>query len=218
MRKCLKAMLLFITVIAMLTGCAKPEEISATESAKALIDLKFFSDKTGAINLGMTEEECTKMLEEFKETQIKDLKEVFDEADLQVSDEKIEELFNSVMGAFGKLNYTIEELESPNGETKHVIIRTTYIDFEKLVSSTVTNILLDEETLKSMSDESQLGEIIANSLIDALNNATPSEETATIKAEFALQEMTVNGKSANVWFPSNVAKFGNDLTVSMLGE
>lgn len=217
MNKFLKSMILFITVIAMLTSCGSKQEISATDTTKALFDLIFLADKTEAISkLGMSEEECSEMIDIFKQQQITMFQQIFTSSSLDISDKKIEGLYTALVEAFNKVNYIIEEFENPDGKTKTISFKTTYINFEELTNTILQQFMTEAENI---TDETQLGEVFANSFIEVLKNYTPAEEaTITAEVEFSIQKLQVNGKETDVWLPSDQLNFINELGLAITGQ
>ncbi|MDE6182093.1 MAG: DUF5105 domain-containing protein [Eubacteriales bacterium] len=216
MRKCLKAMLLFITVIAMLTGCGSKEEVSATDSAKAMFDLLFLGDKTDATSkLGMSDEEATQLMDTYKQSQTTMVKQIFKSSGLEISDEKVEEIYLALVEAFGKLEYTITEKEGSSAETKTVVFETTYLDFEQVTNNIVGRLT---EEVADPTNASEVAETFANIFVEELKNATPSTEKAIFESEFSLQKFEIDGKAKDVWFASNPTEFGFNLGMVVTGQ
>ncbi|MDE6181953.1 MAG: copper amine oxidase N-terminal domain-containing protein, partial [Eubacteriales bacterium] len=98
-------------------------EISASSTAKAIFDLFILGDKTEVMDkLGFSEEECNLALNISKSSFTSGFKAL----GLEISDEKIEELYSALMESFKKLTYSIEETTSTDGKTKTILFKTTY--------------------------------------------------------------------------------------------
>ncbi|MDE6181955.1 MAG: copper amine oxidase N-terminal domain-containing protein, partial [Eubacteriales bacterium] len=191
-------------------------EISASTTVKSMFNLFFLNDATEAYKLGFTEQECAEIMAEHKKSRIQSLKNAFKSVDLVISDAKVEELYAALMSSFKTLTYSVEETASKDGKTKIVEFRTTSVDFEKVVDTAFEK-FFTEVTTKRI-PESKWADTLADKFIIEFKNYKPSGKTSTVREEFSISLITVDGKLAKVWLPTDVEGFSMKLGEAVLGE
>ncbi|MDE6181954.1 MAG: copper amine oxidase N-terminal domain-containing protein [Eubacteriales bacterium] len=191
-------------------------EVSASTTIKSTFDLFFLNDATESYKLGYTEQECAEMIAKHKKLRIDSLKSSFKALDLEISDEKLEEIYLALMSSFKKLTYSIEETASKDGKTKIVEFRTTYVDFDKIINSAAEKFVTEVKTKRI--DKSKWSDTLANNLINEFKNYKPSDKVITVREEFSLILITVDGKLTKVWLPSNAEDFSMKFYFSLTGR
>lgn len=186
-------------------------EISATDSAKSIFNLYILGDKTDAVSkLGISEEECNEILDEYKNSFVTGFISDFKE------EKKAGELFDAFIEAFRKLNYTVEETVSTDGKTKTVIFNTNYIDINALQENVANKFSV--EVYQKGIDESKFYDTLMNIYINELKNYKSNGKVNTFKTEFSIQKLLVNGEIKNVWMPSSPEEFGMKIAFAVMGK
>lgn len=218
MQKIFKKVIALLTItimsISMFTGCSK-KEIGPEVVTKAMFDLFILDDTTAGESVGITVEQGEELVAAKKDAGIQALQTLFSALGGEVSDEKIEEIYNAQAEALRKTSFETEEISSEK-DKKVIKISTTYIDTyalqEKASESLVAKIESGEIT-----DISNMGEVLADILIEEMQNASVSEDKKSFEAEFELTKVDVNGKDANMWLPADTTTFGAQLSSLVSG-
>ena len=219
MKKNINHRILCISMLLVFTltflGCSK-KEISAEQTAKAFYDLSILQDNTGFQNLGVADDALTQLAEVQKKAMKDATKANFIQADLPITDEQLESIYQSEIEALKKLSSTIEVVSSDK-EVSQVKISTPYVDMigadTKAAEDTVTEVLNNQ-----ISDKAKISELYINKLIENVKALTPSTEVKENTFEFEKVKMELNKKVQEVWVPKEPLSFGATLGNMCVGN
>lgn len=199
------SMLLIFTLTFL--GCSK-KEIPADQTAKAFYDLFILQDNTGLQNLGVADDALTQLAETQKKAMKDATKANFIQADLPITDEQLESIYQSQIEALKKLSSTMEVVSSDK-EVSQVKISTPYVDMvgadTKAAEDTVTEVLNNQ-----ISDRAKISELYINKLVENIKALTPSTEVKENTFEFE--------KVQEVWVPKEPRSFGATLGNMCVGN
>lgn len=206
MKKNKKILTLLLSILLvggiMLTGCGS-KGLTAVESAEMLFNLYVKQDTTKAEKLPLKKEE----LESFVQQQQKVLKSKteneFKTYGLTISDEKLENICKAQLAAIAKVTPTVELVSEKDG-TAEVKVKTTYLEFEKIDEKAADDAIAAYEN-SGITDEKELLNKMADeyvkNLIEGLNSATPSTDTAEKTFKFK------KDKETKIYIPDNIVEF-----------
>jgi hypothetical protein len=134
---------------------------------------------------------------------------------LPITDEQLEEIYQSQMEALRKLTANIEVVSSDK-ETSQVKISTTYIDMIG-ADTKAANDALSVVQSNQISDKAKISEIYINKLIENFKSLTPSSDVKANTFEFEKVNMNLGKKTEEVWIPKDSISFGATLGNMSIG-
>lgn len=214
-KKGMALLAVIVISISMLTGCSK-EEIGADTVTKAMFDLFVLRDAAACEEIGISQEAGEEVISSQKQATIESFKGLLSSLGSDVPDDKIEEIDNAQVEALRKITYEIEEVSSEK-DKKVIKISTTYVDTSSLGNNASKKV---EDKIKSgeITDVTKLGEALADSLIEEIQNSNVSEDKKSFEAEFELREIEIDGKNKKIWFPVDSAEFSVNLSSAVAGR
>ncbi len=211
MKKYLSSLLIICMTMLTLTGCSKPA-LAPEESIMALYDLYILENSAGVLELGMSEEDVTKVLTSYSQALTDSLTANITSAGLTMEETEIAEIVEARKAALKTMTATCE-LVSSGEESAVVLLKTTYFDEKALDEKAANNALIASQESDS-TDETELLSIAtkayAQNLIDGYLAVTPSSDYKEIVIDCTFKD--------NVWLPSDMSAFGKDLGIAISGQ
>lgn len=207
----------------VLTGCSQKME-PADQVIGALYELALRDDAAPLKDLlGFASEEDVRasIMEDGGENSLLEgVKAEFDAFGVEVTDEELQEMIDSVQKMLAKLTYTAEITEESSDKTT-VVLKVTGFSMDE-----IQQVMMDtqEETISQLSEEEQMA--VGSGSPDALRDFAvqfmkdymanvaelePTEETQDITVECEKMKLDVSGKEKVVWLPTDVDKFAEDV-------
>lgn len=225
--KKIKKILAVVAAIAVmcmpLTGCGE-KLAPADQTVGALFELAAKNNATPMKDLlGFASEEdvSSAFFDESANVELVDeLKDQLSSAGVELSDEDVQELSDSMMTMLGKITYTAE-ITSESGDQTVVTLKVNGFSYDEM-----TQIMMDAATRMTDSLTAEDQEAIANGDMDVFNSymqayikdfvsglaaMEPSEEASEITVTCEKLKVDVSGKEKVAWLPSNMDGFSSDI-------
>jgi len=226
-----KRILAMIATVAMLcmalTGCgAKPApadqtvgalfELAAKNNAAPMKDLLGFASEEDVQSAFFDETADTELVDE--------LKSELTSAGLELSDEEVKNLSDSILALLNKITYT-SEITAEDGDTTVVTLKINGFSYEEM-----TQIMVDASTtmVESLTEEDQLAILNGDmdvfnaymqqylqDFMDGLAAMEPNSESKDITVTCEKLKVNVSGKEKTAWLPSDMDGFAEDITGAM---
>lgn len=205
----------FSIVLHLLTGCYA-KVLSPEDLVNYIINLYVFNDTSAGSTIGISPEDNQASILKIKEYEIASLRKVFEFDGFNVSESKIEEIYNAKMQILKKINYEIEEVESTHNKKK-IKFSTTFFNEPKVLKISAEKLVAKVEA-GEITDLSQVGENLANIMIYEINNFIISDEKVSFETEFTKQKFNLNGKNITIWGPNDLNEFRLNIFNLISGE
>lgn len=211
MKKCLSALLFICITVLTMTGCSSPK-LTPEESVLALYDLYILEESSGVMELGMTEEDVTSVLDSYNQALTDSFHANITSAGLTMEDSVIADIVEARKEALKSMTASCE-LVSSDETTAVVVLKTSYFSEAALDEKAANDAIAVMQESGSTDEEELLAiatEAYAQNLIDGYLAVTPSEEIKEITVDCVLSD--------NIWLPADMASFGEELGLVISGQ
>lgn len=210
-----------------LTGCGE-KLVSADQTVGALFELAAKGNAAPMQDLLGFESEAdvrSAFFEDGAETELVDgLKNQFTSAGLELSDEELQELTDSILAVLDKITYTAE-ITSEDKDTTVVTLKVNGYS-----SDALDQVVLDATNtfIESITEEDQIAiadgdeELLTSYLKQYLDNIMsgftamePNAEAVEITVTCEKLSVDVSGKEKTAWLPSDMDSFSYDVAAAM---
>jgi hypothetical protein len=205
-------LLLFIVLISISILAACQPKQTPNGDAQIYVNMIVKCDKSQMSKIGITNSEADKILKEDKDSNIEDIKNVFQTGQAAVSDAQILNMYNALMDDFKKATVTTSVVSQDDKSAK-VKIKTTYFDIKKLFQKASTDATTQIRS-KGLTDEDEATkeywDAYAANIVQQLKIAKPSTSTREKTFNFTFKD--------NAWVPEDKTTFSTDLGNLILGQ
>lgn len=213
----------------LLSGCSKEPPTPPDQVAVAFYDLVIrqeaakLKDILGYESEDALWDEFTGGQDNYKNEMIGSVKAQFSQLGLELTDEDTSKLFDGIMTALGKLEFTAEVTEMDEKEkTALVTAHIGYFDSSALqeMTTNAATAALEEMGDSAMQSEEDMAKFLTAYLgkfCDGLSALEPADGQKDLQVAFELTKVDVSGKTKEVWMPVDAEKFGSDLSSAALG-
>ncbi|OPJ59717.1 DUF5105 domain-containing protein [Clostridium oryzae] len=203
-------LLVILIVPVFVMGC-KPK-VGADESAKALFNFVIKGQKDGLSKMGAQQKQLKKLAKTQKDQYMQQLKAGFTSQGLTINNKQVENIYNSIMVAFGKVSVTTNKV-SEKDKTAQVKVKTTYFDLAAL-STGAANKAVQKYKGTKITDRKVLMEKLSkefiNNLVSDLKKVKPSNNKKEETFKFVIED--------NVWVPADEKGYGEDIMKLVSGQ
>ncbi len=211
-KKHLSAFILIQIVMFLFVGCSNFQTPNAAQSVLSIYNLYIKEETSGVLELGMTEEKISEILNSYNTTLINTLQDNMTSAGLTVENSVLEEIINARKSAL-KTMLASCEITSIEEDSAVVTLKTSYFD-EAALDKKAADDAIKKAKKSGYSDADELLKLATDyytqNLIDGYLAVTPSEELKEIKVNCVL--------SKNIWFPEDMTDFGKELGLIISGQ
>ena len=140
--------------------------------------------------------------------------------DVEVTDEELQGMIDSVQSMLAKLTYTAEITEESKDKTT-VVLKVNGFSMQEIQDVMVST---QESEMAKLTEEQQMAiaggdtdalrEFVVNFMTEYMKNVAalePTAETTDITVECEKLKLDVSGKEKVAWLPSDVNKFAQDV-------
>lgn len=227
MKKAAKKLSAVAAVIALLcaalTGCGS-KMAPADESVGALFELAV-KDNTAPMKqlLGFDSDEAVRsaFFEEDSYMELAEgMKEALTNAGVEMTDEDIQELSDSMTSMLNKITYTAEITSSDSSTTVVTLKINGYqvSDIETVLTDAALSMqasLTDEDSMAIMNGDTELFtaymKSFLNDFLNRLNELEVGSDPVEITVNCEKLAVEVNGKAVAAWLPSDMTEFSDDI-------
>lgn len=178
-------------------------KITPEESAEIFWNLCAKADTSGFEKLGYSKEFGDRLISYVNKKLLQEMQDELIGTGVQLSDEEVQNMITAIMNGLGKNEAQFEEI-SIDGDTAKVKITSTFIDLSA-VNESVLNKITNDAIAAGTTDVQQIMQAYCKNFADGMNNVQPKTDSSN----YFTFEFT---KVADIWVPSNVDEFSEDIS------
>lgn len=176
----------------MLAGCQPKVTTTPDAAAKIYFNAIVKENKSEISKINVTDSEADKHIKGQKDKTCKEIKDDFTKEQISITDEQVQNLYNSLRQAFKKTSVTASVVSQDDKSAK-VKVKSNYFDLTAEYSKAQTAAIAKVKS-ENLTDEvearKQLVNEYINNVVEQLKNASPSNETKEKTFNFVLKNNT----------------------------